>query len=69
MSLREGFNKEGMYVYLIPILVDVWQKPSQYWKAIILSFKNVFKKVKKKKKEEKTKNARGFLGVLCASVL
>ena len=24
------FKREGTYVYLMPIHVDVWQKPSQY---------------------------------------
>ena len=24
------FNKKGIYVHLMQILVDVWQKPSQY---------------------------------------
>ena len=26
---------EGTYVYLWPIHIDVWQKPSQYYKVII----------------------------------
>ena len=26
----EGFKREGTYVYLWPIHVDVWQKPTQY---------------------------------------
>ena len=26
----------GTHVYLWPILADVWQKPSQYFKVIIL---------------------------------
>ena len=37
-----------MYVYLWPIHVDVWQKPTQYCKAIILQLK--IDKLKKKKK-------------------
>ena len=28
-------KKEGIYVYLMPIHVDVWQKPLQYCKVII----------------------------------
>ena len=30
-----GSKKEGTYVHLIPIHVDVWQKPSQYCKVMI----------------------------------
>ena len=41
------FKKKGTYVYLLPILVDVWQKPTQYCKAIILQLK--INKLKKKK--------------------
>ena len=37
-----------MYVYLWPIHVDVWQKPTQYCKAIILQLK--IDKLKKKRK-------------------
>ena len=35
----EGFRMEGTPVYLWPIHADVWKKPSQYWKVIILQFK------------------------------
>ena len=31
---------EEIYVYLWPIHVDVWQKRTQYYKAIILQLKN-----------------------------
>ena len=31
-------QREGAYVYLWPIHVDVWQKPTQYCKAVILQF-------------------------------
>ena len=31
-------EREGTYVYLWLIHVDVWQKPIQYCKAIILQF-------------------------------
>ena len=34
-----GFKREGTQVYLWPIQVDVWQKPIQYCKAIILQLK------------------------------
>ena len=33
------FKREGTYVYLWLIRVDVWQKPSQYCKVIILQLK------------------------------
>ena len=29
-------QREGIYVYLQLIHVDIWQKPTQYYKAIIL---------------------------------
>ena len=32
-------KKEGTYVYLWLIHVDVWQKPTPYCKAVILPFK------------------------------
>jgi len=37
---------ERTYVYLWLIHVDVWQKPTQYCKAIILQLKIFFKKVR-----------------------
>jgi len=33
------FKREGTYVYLWLIHVDVWQKRTQYWKAIIPQLK------------------------------
>ena len=41
-SVGEGFRREGTHVCLLPIHVDVWQKPSQYCKVIILKI-NKFK--------------------------
>ena len=38
-----GFKREGAYVYLCVIHVDVWQRPVQYCKAIILQLKKKFK--------------------------
>ena len=38
------FKKEGTYVYLWLIHVDVWQKPAQYCKATILQLKINLKK-------------------------
>ena len=32
-------RREGTYAYAWPIHVDVWQKPTQYCKAIILQLK------------------------------
>jgi len=36
---REGFKREGTYVYPQLIHVNIWQKPTQTWKAIILQLK------------------------------
>ena len=47
------FKREGTYVYPWLIHVDVWQKPTQHCKAIILQLK--INKLKKKK----TKAQRG----------
>ena len=33
------FRREGTYVYLWLIHVDVWQKPTQYCKSIIFQLK------------------------------
>jgi len=33
------FKREGTYVYLWLIHVDVWQKPTQYCKAVIPQLK------------------------------
>ena len=33
-------QRERTRVYLWPAHVDVWQEPTQYWKAIILQLKN-----------------------------
>ena len=38
------FKREGTYVYLRMIHVDLWQKATQYYKAIILQLKIKFKK-------------------------
>ena len=39
-EVRGRFKREGTYVYLWLIQVDVWQKPTQFCKAIILQLKN-----------------------------
>ena len=42
---RQRFRRKGTYVYLWLIHVDVWQKPTQYYEAIILQLKiNTFLK-------------------------
>ena len=41
---QRGSRGRGTYVYLWLIHVDVWQKPAQYCKAIILQYKT-YKKV------------------------
>ena len=38
-ELGGKFKREGTYVYVWLINVDVWQKPTQYCKAIILQSK------------------------------
>ena len=37
-----SFKREGKYVYLWLIHVDIWQKPRQYYKAIIFQLKKKF---------------------------
>ena len=45
MELGMGgrFKREGPYVYLWLIHVDVWQKPTQYCKAVVLSHFSCFR--------------------------
>ena len=38
-EVRALFRREGTYVYLWLIHVDVWQKPTQHRKVIILQLK------------------------------
>ena len=47
------FKREGTYIYLWLIHVDVWQKPTQFCKAFILQLKNNFLKIKKKITKQK----------------
>jgi len=37
--VERRFKREGTYVYLWLIYVDIWQKPTKYCKAIILQLK------------------------------
>ena len=46
--IRARFKREGTYVYLWLLHIVVWQKPTQYCKAIILQLK------KKKNRKLKT---------------
>ena len=48
-EVRERFKTDGTYVYLWLIHVDVWQKPTQYCKAIIFHLKIHKSKTKHKK--------------------
>ena len=49
-GVRGKFKREGTYVYLWLINVDIWQKPTHYCKAIILQLKiNIFYKKKQNK--------------------
>ena len=48
-----SFKREGTYVYLWLIHVDVWQKPTQFCEAIILQLKSkLIKKTKTKTQED-----------------
>ena len=42
-----------MCVYIWLIHVDVWQKPTQYYKASILQLKKIFKGGEEKKRRER----------------
>ena len=44
-EVKGRLNREGTYVH-----VDVWQKPAQFCKAVILQLENKFKIKKKRKK-------------------
>lgn len=48
--LRGRFRREGTYIWLWLIHGDIWQKPTQYHKTIILQLKiNIFKIFNKSK--------------------
>ena len=40
-----GFRKDQTYVHLWLICVDVWERPTKYWKAIILQLRQTNQKV------------------------
>ena len=41
------FKRDGIYVYLWLVCVNVWQKPTQHCKAIILPLKTFLKVIDK----------------------
>ena len=45
MGSGRSLKREGTYIYLWLIHVDIWQKPTQYCKTIILQLKIKFKKI------------------------
>ena len=49
-DMGQSFKREGIYVYLWLIHVEVWQKTAKFYKAIILQLKNklILKKVQSK---------------------
>ena len=42
--MKRRFKTEWTYIYLWLVHVNVWQKPTQYCKAIILQLKYILKK-------------------------
>ena len=44
--MRGSFRREGTYVYLWLIHVDIWQKTTKFCKAIILQLKIILKEVR-----------------------
>lgn len=46
VKVTAGFKRVGTYAPLWPILVDVWQIPTHYCKAVILQIKINLKKKK-----------------------
>ena len=50
-TIKKILWREGTYVYLWLIHVDIWQKTTKFCKAIILQLKN-FKNQKKKKETQ-----------------
>ena len=60
------FKTEGTYVYLWLIHVDVWQKPTQYCKVIILQLR--INKLKKLKRDHKVKCQRRLLSKILKHV-
>ena len=61
-------QREGMYVYLRLIPGDVWQKPTQFYKAIIIQLKIHLKLKKKKKKPTRCQQGRVLMTSLGESL-
>ena len=59
-KMGERFQREGTYVYLWLTHVDVWQKPIQYCKTIILQLK-IDKFKEKETKGQKTRTPSSSL--------
>ena len=57
-----GEEREGTYVHLWLIHVDVWQKPTQHCKANVLQLKN-----EKKKKPQKILEHLSFFKIILLS--
>ena len=50
------FKREGIYVYLWLIHVEVLQKTTKFCKEIILQLKKIFFKIKEKDQESENKS-------------
>ena len=62
-GVRRGrLQKEGTYVYLRLIHIVVWQKPTQYCKAIILHLIIDFLKIKQTKFQSRSSCYKGHYG-------
>ena len=64
-EVAESFKKEGTYVYLWLFHVNVWQKPTQYCKAIILQLKINLKRQKIKNKIRGNRKVLNHMGKQC----
>ena len=72
MSWEAGgrFKSEGTYVYLWLFHVDIWQKPAQYCKAVILHLKmNKIRKITFLCSEIKLKGKQILKNVTAEAVL
>ena len=54
-------RREGTYLYLWLIHVDVWQRPTQYCKALILQLKKTEKKKRERERERVQAELRSAL--------
>jgi len=51
-EMGRRLKREGMYVYLWLIHVEVWQKPTKFCKAIIFQLKNKLNKKNRPRKNQ-----------------